>query len=81
VGCRENGNQTWVLIKTREDHRPLTTEVIIRLYASSFVICGGESGTGDNILSEYFGFLLALSLHQCPVFIHPTPHYITLVID
>ena len=47
-------------------------EARVQIKASSYGICGGQSGT-DRIFSQYFDFLLSVPFHQCSMFIHSSP--------
>jgi len=37
---------------------------------SPCMICGGQRGTGADFCQNQFGFLLSVSFHLCPIFIH-----------
>lgn len=44
-------------------------EAGVRSHVSPREICGGRSDTGTNFSSEYFGFTLPESFHQCFILI------------
>jgi hypothetical protein len=48
--------------------RPLTAETRARSQATSYEICGGQSGTGTGF-TQYVGFSLSVSFHKFSILI------------
>jgi hypothetical protein len=49
---------------------PVTVEARVHYQDNACGICGAQNDTGIVSFSEYFGFPLSLSSHQCFVLIH-----------
>jgi hypothetical protein len=48
----------------------VTAEARIRSEASPRGICGRQASNGGRVFSQYFGFPLSVSFHQCSIFIN-----------
>jgi hypothetical protein len=50
--------------------RPVTAGAQVLFQATECGICGGLSGTGTGLFSQYFVFTLSVSLRQCSINTH-----------
>ena len=58
------------VISPRVSSRPVNAGARILSQATECGICGGLSGTGAGLFSQYFGFTLSLPFQQCSINTH-----------